>query len=129
MTDETTPQDSAAMPPASAGSAWRPPEKAVKLRCKPTPFLDGVELVGFARDSDRRKYVASLAWKEQSENDVYFVDPTVRLSMENAQTLMDDLWASGVRPTEGNGSAGAMRAAERHIADLRQIAFKALGVG
>jgi hypothetical protein len=42
---------------------------------------------------------------------------------------MDDLWASGVRPTEGNGSAGAMRAVERHIDDLRKIAFKTLGIG
>jgi len=128
MSDETKPQDSAAMPPASAGYAWTPPAKAVKLRCKPTPFLDGVELVGFAKDSDRRRYVASLSWKEMKE-EAYFVDPTVRLTMENAQELMDDLWASGVRPTEGNGSAGAMRAAERHIEDLRKVAFKALGIG
>jgi hypothetical protein len=128
MSDDNT-QGGAEPSPASAGYAWTPPAKAVKLRCKPTPFLDGVELVGFAKDSDRRRYVASIAWKEQNENDVYFVDPTVRLTMENAQELMDDLWASGVRPTEGNGSAGAMRAAERHIDDLRKIAFKTLGIG
>lgn len=113
----------------SRGPSLTPPAKAVKLLCKPTPFLDGVELVGFAKDSDRRRYVASIAWKEQAERDVYFVDPTVRLSMENAQELMDGLWACGVRPTEGNGSAGAMRAAERHIEDLRKIAFKTLGIG
>jgi hypothetical protein len=56
------------------------------------------------------------------------LDPTVRLSNDAAQVLMDDLWNSGIRPTEGAGSAGAMRAAERHIEDLRKIAFKVIGV-
>jgi hypothetical protein len=111
-----------------AGPAWHPPHRAVKLRCKPTLFLDGVELLAFAKDSDRRRYVATVVWREVNENEVCF-DHTVRLAMENAQELMDDLWASGVRPTEGNGSAGAMRAAERHIDDLRKIAFKTLGIG
>jgi hypothetical protein len=121
-------QDGAEPSLASAGSAWHPPHMAVKLRCKPTHFLDGVELLGFAKDSDRRRYVATVSWREVKENEMCF-DHTVRLAMENAQELMDDLWASGVRPTEGNGSAGAMRAAERHIEDLRKVAFKALGIG
>jgi hypothetical protein len=50
------------------------------------------------------------------------------LRNEEAQALMDDLWNSGIRPTEGAGTAGAMRATERHIADLRAVAFKALGI-
>ena len=50
------------------------------------------------------------------------------LRNEEAQALMDDLWNSGIRPTEGAGTAGAMRAAERHIADLRAVAFKTLGI-
>jgi hypothetical protein len=40
-----------------------------------------------------------------------------------AQTLMDDLWAAGVRPTEGAGSAGAMAAVQKHLEDMRKIAF------
>jgi hypothetical protein len=56
------------------------------------------------------------------------VPRAISLPMDAAQTLMDDLWNSGVRPTEGAGSAGAMRAAERHIADLRAVAFKALDI-
>lgn len=43
-----------------------------------------------------------------------------------AQVLMDDLWACGVRPTEGAGSAGAMRRAEAHITDLQKVAFTLL---
>jgi len=42
----------------------------------------------------------------------------------DAQALMDDLWASGFRPTEGAGSAGAMGAVQQHLKDLRRIVFK-----
>jgi len=54
--------------------------------------------------------------------------PLLCLRMEQAQVLMDDLWNAGVRPTEGAGSAGAMRAAQAHIADLRRVTFKVLGI-
>ncbi len=42
----------------------------------------------------------------------------------DAQRLMDDLWDSGFRPTEGSGSAGAMGAVQEHLKDLRRIVFK-----
>jgi len=54
--------------------------------------------------------------------------PLLTIRMHHAQALMDDLWNAGVRPTEGAGSAGAMRAAQDHIKDLRTVAFKALGI-
>ena len=56
------------------------------------------------------------------------VDPTFHLGRDEAQTLMDDLWNAGFRPTEGTGSAGSLRATEKHLDDMRRIAFKHLGV-
>ena len=56
------------------------------------------------------------------------VEPTVRLEREQAQVLMDDLWACGIRPTEGMGSAGSLRATEKHLKDMRTIAFSALKI-
>lgn len=50
----------------------------------------------------------------------------IALADMEAQVLMDDLWACGVRPTEGAGSAGAMRRAEAHITDLQKVAFTLL---
>jgi len=41
---------------------------------------------------------------------------------------MDDLWAAGVRPTEGTGSAGSLSATEKHLSDMRIIAFNQLGI-
>jgi hypothetical protein len=46
-------------------------------------------------------------------------------TMENqaAQSLMDQLWGCGIRPSEGTGSAGSLAATERHLADMRSIAM------
>lgn len=48
---------------------------------------------------------------------------TGTMKIEEAQVLMDDLWACGTRPTEGSGSAGSLKAAESHLEDLRKVAF------
>lgn len=54
------------------------------------------------------------------------VMPTMELSFQEAQELMDELWRCGLRPTEGTGSAGALAAVEKHLNDMRQIAFDLL---
>ena len=48
-------------------------------------------------------------------------DPTVSLRLDEAQELMDELWSCGLRPSEGTGSAGSLRATERHLEDMRRI--------
>ena len=51
--------------------------------------------------------------------------PPVALQLHRDQTqdLMDKLWKVGFRPTEGKGSAGALAATERHLADMRRLVF------
>jgi hypothetical protein len=61
---------------------------------------------------------------KRSEEDGAYVDPTLRLREDEAQGLMDALWHAGLRPSEGTGSAGAMAATERHLADMREIVKK-----
>ena len=56
------------------------------------------------------------------------VEPITLLSYSAGQILMDDLWAAGVRPTEGTGSAGSLSATEKHLSDMRIIAFNQLGI-
>lgn len=53
-----------------------------------------------------------------------FVEPMIRLPIQAAQQLMDELWQCGLRPTEGTGSAGSLAATERHLADMRALVFK-----
>lgn len=56
------------------------------------------------------------------------IDPFVCLPPEAAQDLMNDLWRIGIRPAHGDGSAGQAAATQRHLDDLRTIAFHALKV-
>lgn len=50
----------------------------------------------------------------------------LRVSKLELQQLMDEIWAAGIRPTEGSGSAGSLAATERHLADMRALVFKAV---
>jgi hypothetical protein len=51
------------------------------------------------------------------------IEPCVELTSDAAQTLMDELWNIGVRPTEGHGSTGQIAATEKHLDDMRQLLF------
>lgn len=53
------------------------------------------------------------------------VEPMLRIEIQQAQQLMDELWQCGLRPTEGTGSAGAMAATQKHLEDMRTLVFKA----
>ena len=52
----------------------------------------------------------------------------VTLMNHEAQVLMDSLWECGLRPSQGAGSAGAMDATQKHLEDMRLIAFRGLGM-
>lgn len=95
------------------------------LRANRSLWSNHVELAAFTT-FPKEMQVASILW--EPADPMAEVKPFVRIMPEQAQVLMDDLWRAGIRPTEAAGSAGAMRAAERHIQDLRQVAFKVLGI-
>jgi hypothetical protein len=50
--------------------------------------------------------------------------PAMSLAPDAAQQLMDELWNTGLRPSEGTGSAGALAATQRHLEDMRTLVFK-----
>lgn len=60
----------------------------------------------------------------EERDDWLKIDPTLRICVEDAQALMDDLWKCGLRPTEGAGSAGALAATVKHLEDMRTLVFK-----
>ena len=62
--------------------------------------------------------------KERYEN----CNPICTTERNNAQILMDDLWSAGLRPTEGSGSAGSLAATQKHLEDMRTIAFYKIGI-
>ncbi len=54
--------------------------------------------------------------------------PMLRLEQRQAQILIDDLWAVGLRPTQGKQSEGMFAAQGRHLEDMRAIAFDKIKV-
>lgn len=70
-----------------------------------------------------------IVMKELSENEHGIIQqPTISISNESAQVLIDDLWHCGFRPSEGTGSAGSLKATETHLKDMRVIAFNQLDI-
>ena len=51
-------------------------------------------------------------------------EPFARLDIQAAQQLMDELWQCGLRPSEGTGSAGSLKATQEHLKDMQKIVFK-----
>lgn len=68
-----------------------------------------------------------LTFKDYDVDSPYVeMEPMLRLDNDEAQSLMDELWRCGLRPSEGSGSAGALAATQRHLADMQKIAFGTL---
>ena len=68
----------------------------------------------------------SVAMEELEEGLMCF--PTFTIDDSEAQELIDGLWAAGLRPSEGSGSAGSLKATENHLADMRLIAMNRLKI-
>ena len=49
--------------------------------------------------------------------------PALRVTPEDAQQFMDELWRVGIRPTEGAGSVGQLAAVSKHLEDMRTLVF------
>lgn len=83
---------------------------------RPNFFIPGVDLVIYTQGKP-----CLLVPVEQPDA---VQPPCHRLDPNGAQRLMDDLWAAGVRPTEGSGSAGALAATQKHLEDMRTLVFR-----
>ena len=69
-------------------------------------------------------FVGKLVYEDKPHPDSLEVPSAMNLSMDMAQELMDSLWECGVRPKEGQGSAGQMESVKYHLEDMRKLVFK-----
>lgn len=100
-------------------------ENNMRVFAEMRDFRRLVELTAVVYREDGERFVASPVTLDKI-GDGAIVHPTLRISPDAAQALMDSLWQCGLRPTEGSGSAGSLAATERHLADMRGIAIAAL---
>jgi hypothetical protein len=102
----------------------------LKVLARRTPWGDDVELMFVEHlDGGGRAVADPLTLRTITPDTLARGhQPTASLENTAAQHLMDELWACGLRPSEGTGSAGSLAATQRHLQDMRAIAANALHV-
>lgn len=63
-----------------------------------------------------------------SVDEGFVMAPMITIDKAVSQQLIDDLWDCGLRPSEGSGSAGSLKATENHLNDMRTLIFHVLKV-
>ena len=94
----------------------------VRVQRAPIAYGDAIDVMFCAR-CDGKRYLAEPLTMKEMPTHTFVAGPTLSLSYAKAQLLMDSLWDAGLRPSEGTGSAGAMAAVQKHLEDMRRIAF------
>lgn len=100
----------------------------MQVFCERSPFRSRIDL--FLTDTNPEtgaRAVGKLVELEAIPDDGAMPsNPTMRLTLTAAQQLMDELWHCGIRPSEGQGGAGALAATQNHLKDMQRIAFSLL---
>lgn len=99
----------------------------IEIRANAANWNTRIELLILDTQPNGNTAVAAPLTMVVSNQDEW-APPTTAITKDAAQVLMDDLWRAGLRPSEGSGSAGSLRATEKHLNDLRKIVSKKLGV-
>lgn len=102
-------------------------EENLEVRAQKSNYMFGIELIFLDRGLDNKvRSIGELTMKECPIGGLLPEGSRIPLSDTAAQVLMDELWNCGVRPTEGTGSAGSLKATENHLEDMRDIAKKSV---
>lgn len=92
----------------------------IEIRAELRDFGHNIALAGLARS----QHAVAKPLTMEKIDPGSFAEPFAVLGRTEAQQLMDDLWRCGLRPSEGTGSAGSLRATERHLEDMRTLVFE-----
>ena len=91
------------------------------LRIQTMPWYAGYS-VAVIEMKDGKTYAACPLVLEPHEP-MDIIEPIMTLDKKEAQILIDDLWQCGLRPSDGCGSVGELRATEKHLEDMRRLVF------
>lgn len=99
------------------------PFQSERIRAWSEPYQQCIDILVIRQDSRGTFTAKPIELEEVKDHFQVYHEPTLRIGIERAQELMDDLWRCGLRPTEGTGSAGALAATQRHLEDMRKLVF------
>lgn len=88
---------------------------------------EGIDLFAYRSDGETYYCAERLKLSQVEKRDP--IEPFLTIKTGEAQKLMDDLWDCGLRPSEGSGSAGSLLATQKHLDNMKTIAFHVLKIG
>ena len=94
----------------------------MRLRAKREVWSDEIGLIGIDRVKGNMYRAMNTTMESMPEGS--WVDPFIKLSLEEAQEFMDSLYACGIRPSAATGSAGQLDSVKYHLEDMRKLVFK-----
>lgn len=98
------------------------------IRAQFQPWYHGIGFVIMNDLENGTQGIAKIIEFEKITKGHQTIDPSLVLNQNAAQTLMDDLWNCGIRPTEKVGTVGQLQATEKHLQDMQKIAFNRLSI-
>ena len=106
---------------------WKP---ELRVAAEPVHIRRAVRIYFYEELPENRVAVlTNLEFTTVERSAILGVDyKPLEIPRQTAQELMDALWNCGLRPSEGSGSADALRAVERNREDLKEIVDKLLGI-
>lgn len=95
------------------------------IRAQSAPWNRAIELLIYSRNDSNGliipgKLKDGVALKDRDIQGME-IEPTISIPRDSAQTLLDDLWNCGLRPTDGVDSPGELRATKYHLEDMRKL--------
>ena len=101
------------------------------IRIAPNQMWRGLDvLIGIKNNNGCYSVMKSATFEDVKLGEEIPYDAHLHLCDDEAQQLMNDLWANGFRPTYSQDSKRddlALKAQEAHIEDLRGITMQLLG--
>jgi hypothetical protein len=102
-------------------------DSPLRFHCEYSLYADTFKL-HIAAGSPVLAIAKPIEFEPHQEGTVAPDRPALSLRQGEAQTLIDSLWSAGLRPTQGKQSEGVTAAQDRHLQDMRALAFAKLGV-
>lgn len=85
------------------------------------------ELFGVVKDGASTSVMQPILMrtlsKEEAQEGIDYQAPVLSLTKESCQSLMDELWSQGIRPSNGDDNVRQLAATQAHLKDMQSIAF------
>jgi hypothetical protein len=103
--------------------------RILRAHAEPKWYSDSISLHFYEKAQDGRvSYISDLIMTTTEEGQLIEPSDALTIPLKTAQELMDSLWQCGLRPSEGSGSAGSLKATQDHLKDMQELSRRLLSM-